>query len=44
VAFTAGQFVERLQALRPPSAQGPDDYRGVGMGQIFALAKECMEM
>ena len=42
--YTAAQFVERLQALRPPGAQGTDDYHGVGMGQIFALAKECMDM
>ena len=42
--YTAAQFVDRLQALRPPGAQGPDDYRGVGMGRIFALAKECMDM
>jgi hypothetical protein len=41
---TAAEFGERLQALRPPGAEGPDDYRGVGMGQIFALAKECMDM
>ena len=44
VEYTATQFEERLQALRPSGADGPDDYRGVGMGQIFALAKECMEM
>jgi hypothetical protein len=41
---SAAQFVERLQALRPPGAAGPDDYSGVGMGQIFGLAKECMDM
>jgi hypothetical protein len=42
--YTAAQFVERLQALRSPDARGPDDYHGVGMGQIFALAKESMDM
>ena len=42
--YTAAQFVEHLQALRPPGADGPDDYQDVGMGQIFALAKECMDM
>jgi DNA alkylation repair enzyme len=41
---SAAQFVERLQALRPPGAAGPDDYGGVGMGQIFGLAKECQDM
>jgi 3-methyladenine DNA glycosylase AlkD len=44
VEYTAAQFVERLQALRPRGVEGPDDYHGVGMGQIFALAKECMDM
>ena len=44
MAYTAAQFVENLQALRPPGADGPDDYHGVGMGQIFGLAKECMDM
>ena len=41
---SAAQFVERLQAFRPPGAAGPDDYGGVGMGQIFGLAKECQDM
>jgi 3-methyladenine DNA glycosylase AlkD len=44
VEYTAAQFVDRLQALRPSGAARPDDYRGVGMGQIFALARECMDM
>jgi 3-methyladenine DNA glycosylase AlkD len=35
---TAAQFVDRLNGLR--SAQ----QAGIGMGQIFALAKECMDM
>jgi 3-methyladenine DNA glycosylase AlkD len=39
----AATFIERLAALRPPGA-APDDYRDVGMGQIFALAKELMDM
>jgi len=42
--ITADQFMVRLRALRGPDATDPDDYRGVGMGQIFALAKECMDM
>jgi DNA alkylation repair enzyme len=44
VETTAAQFVERLQALRPAGAAGPEDYSGVGMGQIFGLAKACMDM
>jgi hypothetical protein len=44
VEYTAAQFVERLEALRSPDATGPDDYHGVGMGQIFSLARECMDM
>ena len=42
--YTAAQFVERLEALRSPDASGPDDYHGVGMGQIFSLSRECMDM
>ena len=42
--YSAAQFVERLAALRSADASGPDDYRGVGMGQIFSLARECMNM
>ena len=41
---SAAGFVQRLEALRPPGASGPDDYSGVGMGQIFGLAKACMDM
>jgi 3-methyladenine DNA glycosylase AlkD len=41
---TASQFIVRLRALRGPDATDLDDYHGVGMGQIFALAKECMDM
>ncbi len=44
MGFTAEQFVERLRALRPPDATGPDDFGRVGMGRIFGLAKECMDM
>jgi hypothetical protein len=44
VEYTAAQFVDRLQALQPSGAAGTDDYHGVGMGRIFALAKECMDM
>ena len=44
MGYTAAVFVERLEALRPPDASGPDDYHGVGMGQIFSLARECMDM
>jgi DNA alkylation repair enzyme len=44
MGYTAAQFVERLEALRSPDATGPDDYQGVGMGQIFSLARECMDM
>jgi len=41
---SAAQFVERLEALRPPAAAGPDDYHGVAMGQIFGLAREWRDM
>jgi len=43
VTHTATTFADRLQALRSPGA-APDDYRGVGMGRIFALARECQDM
>jgi 3-methyladenine DNA glycosylase AlkD len=43
VTHTATTFADRLQALRPPDA-APDDYRGVGMGRIFALARESQDM
>jgi hypothetical protein len=43
VSYAAADFVDRLAALRPSGA-GPDDYGGVRMGQIFALARECMDM
>ena len=44
MGHSAAQFVERLEALRSPDATAPDDYHGIGMGQIFALAKERMDM
>ncbi len=34
---TAAQFIEKLEALRAPDG-------GIGMGQIFTLAKACMGM
>src|SRR6266498_2086813 len=52
-AKTASQFVKRLKALRSDKAamshghlaSDPDDLViGVGMGQVFALAKEFMDM
>jgi 3-methyladenine DNA glycosylase AlkD len=51
--LTAKQFVERLKALRSPQAakahghlasDNDDQIIGVRMGQIFALAKEFMDM
>ncbi len=36
--------MERLTALRSPDVGRPDDLSGVGMGQIFRLARECMDM
>jgi len=51
--FTAKHFVERLKALRSPQAakahshlasDEEDGIIGVRMGQIFALAKEFMDM
>ena len=44
MAYTAAQFVERLRASRPPGADGPDDYHGLAMGQIFSLARELQDM
>ncbi len=41
---TAEQFVERLTGLRPPDVDRPDDFSGVGMGQIFKLARDCIDM
>jgi hypothetical protein len=44
VEYTAAQFEERLRALRPRGAEGPDDYHGLAMGQIFGLARELQDM
>jgi DNA alkylation repair enzyme len=52
-AFTADQFLARLNQLRPPGelpdrgslkADETDEIIGVRMGEIFALARECMNM
>lgn len=43
MATDAATFIERLSALRPSGA-AKDDYRDVGMGQIFGLARELMDM
>jgi 3-methyladenine DNA glycosylase AlkD len=37
VETTAAQFIEKLEALRAPDGR-------IGMGQIFSLAKACMNM
>ena len=42
--LTAEAFVRRLAALRPADRPGDEPYAGIGMGQIFALAKEYMAM
>jgi DNA alkylation repair enzyme len=53
--LTAGRFVERLTAYRSPDqlrkyerafrvAEGGDQFIGVRMGQVFALAKEFIEL
>jgi hypothetical protein len=54
MGFTAKQFIARLYALAPsdaykgdppgPGGDGADVFIGVRMGQVFALAKECMDM
>jgi 3-methyladenine DNA glycosylase AlkD len=41
---TAAAFVERLAALGPAGGGDADPYAGIGMGQIFALAKEFKAM
>ena len=50
----AGEFLERLEALRPPEARGsrrrgessgePDEFMDVPMRHVFQLARECMVM
>jgi 3-methyladenine DNA glycosylase AlkD len=42
--LTARAFVTELAALRPPHAEGDRPHAGIGMGQIFALAKEFQAM
>jgi hypothetical protein len=41
---TADAFVRRLAALRPAGEATDSPYAGIGMGQIFALAKEHQSM
>jgi 3-methyladenine DNA glycosylase AlkD len=43
-SLTADTFINQLTALRPANAAGADPYPGIGMGQIFKLAKEFQEM
>jgi 3-methyladenine DNA glycosylase AlkD len=50
----AGEFLERLEALRPAEARGryrhgdcsgePDEFMDVPMRQVFQLARDCMAM
>jgi DNA alkylation repair enzyme len=52
--FTADQFLARLSGLQPPGVEArergslkadeTDEFIGVRMGEIFALARECMKM
>ena len=44
MACTPDQFVERLGGLRPSGDAGRNEFEGIAMGRIFALAKECMDM
>ena len=41
---TAPEFLDDLAALAPDDAGGGDQYAGIGMGQIFRLAKEYVTM
>ena len=41
---TAQEFLRRLAELRPPDATRESPYAGIGMGRIFALAKEFRAM
>ena len=43
-SLTADGFINGLAALRPANAIGTDPYSGIGMGQIFKLAKEFQEL
>jgi hypothetical protein len=42
--LTAAAFVNDLASLRPADREGADPYAGIGMGQIFKLAKEFQAM
>jgi 3-methyladenine DNA glycosylase AlkD len=42
--LTAEAFVRSLEALRPADAEGDEPFGGIGMGQIFKLAKEFQAM
>jgi hypothetical protein len=42
--LTARAFVTTLASLRPADAEGDEPYAGIGMGQIFRLAKEFQAM
>jgi 3-methyladenine DNA glycosylase AlkD len=42
--LTAAAFVNDLASLRPTGREGADPYAGIGMGQIFKLAKEFQAM
>ena len=44
VTLTAEAFAHRLAALRPADRADGEPYDGIGMGQIFALAKEFKAM
>ena len=41
---TAQAFIDSLAALRPADREGDEPYAGIGMGQIFKLAKEFIGM
>jgi len=43
-SLAASAFVRDLAALRPADADGDGPYDGIGMGRIFALAKEYKAM
>jgi len=46
--LTAAEFIRKLKTYRPPEKQkkanGETEHLGVSMGQVFALAKEFMDM
>jgi len=41
---TSQRFVNELASLRPAGAEGDEPFAGIGMGQIFKLAKEFQAM